>query len=230
MLMYHKLGPRPARVRIKGLYVSSALFQRQLRELSAAGFHSVPIHELTHCHEPKPKSVVLTFDDGFENVLRYGLEPMRACGFQAIQFLVADLLGKTNEWEQRQGEVAERLMDEPQVREWLAAGHAIGAHTCTHPRLTQIPLKEAQEEIRASKAKLEDRFGVAIRHFCYPFGDYNQAIRDAVLSAGFDTACTTKPGLCRVDGDRLQLRRLTARYASLKWATVGQTLRRWLRR
>ena len=37
-LMYHKLGPRPRAVRLKGLYVSRSLFERQLSELHEAGF------------------------------------------------------------------------------------------------------------------------------------------------------------------------------------------------
>ena len=174
--------------------------------------------------------MTLTFDDGFENVGRHGLESLRENGFRAIQFLVADLLGKTNEWEQREGEARERLMDAAQVRDWLAAGHEIGAHTCTHPRLSQLPLAGAREEIRASKAKLEDCFGTPIRHFCYPYGDWNPAVRDAVAEAGFSTACTTRPGLNRPGGDPLCLRRLTARYLSRNWKNLWAALRRSLLR
>ena len=42
ILTYHKLGPRPAKVRLKGLYVSERLFERQLRELRDAGFEEQP--------------------------------------------------------------------------------------------------------------------------------------------------------------------------------------------
>ena len=38
ILTYHKLGLRPARVRLKGLYVGAGLFARQMAELRAAGF------------------------------------------------------------------------------------------------------------------------------------------------------------------------------------------------
>ncbi len=47
-------------------------------------------------------------------------------------------------------------------------GHQIGAHTRTHPVLTEIPAARAREEIAASKKALEDRFGFAVKHFCYP--------------------------------------------------------------
>ena len=115
--------------------------------------------------------------------------------------------------------------DAVQVHEWMAAGHEIGAHTCTHPWLTRIPLAEAREEIFASKARLEDLFGSPVRHFCYPYGDWNPAVRDLVVEAGYATACTTEPGLNRPEGDPFRLRRLTARYASRNWANVWRTIR-----
>src|SRR4051794_29342827 len=80
VLMYHKLGPRPARVRLKGLYVGSRLFARQLAELKQAGFataaYGLPEHGSNVC-----KQVTLTFDDGFANALRHGLEPLARHGF-----------------------------------------------------------------------------------------------------------------------------------------------------
>lgn len=224
-LMYHKLGPRPSGVRLRGLYVSEALFRRQLAELAASGYASILPEDWTAADSGGSPRIGLTFDDGFENVLRHGLEPLRAHGFQALQYLVSGLLGKTNEWEQRQGEAPERLMDACQVREWLGAGHRIGAHTVNHPWLTRIPRAAAREEIRSSKAMLEERFGVEVVDFCYPFGDWNPEVRDLVGEAGFRTACTTAPGLNRPGGHPLQLRRLTARHTSLQWRTLGAWLR-----
>ena len=224
-LMYHKLGPRPPRVRLKGLYVAERLFRRQLNELKAAGYVAVDPGAFCHSGMDSARSVAFTFDDGFENVLRLGIGPLREHGFRAIQYLVPGLLGGTNEWEQRQGEAVERLMDAAQVREWIAAGHWIGAHTRTHPWLTRIPLEEAKEEIRSSKLALEDLFGIPIRHFCYPYGDWNRPVRDLVEAAGFETACTTHPGANLPGGDPFLLRRLTARHVSLKWKTLGTWIR-----
>lgn len=220
ILTYHKLGPRPRKVRLKGLYVSAPLFDHQLQELAMAGFQSRPLGGEHPCDSGRGKFITLTFDDGFENVLLHGLEPLQKHRFQAIQFLVPGLLGKENVWEQTEGETPERLMDDSQVREWLKAGHAIGAHSCTHPRLTQIPLAQAREEIRTSRMQLEDLFGIAVLDFCFPYGDFNDSIVDLVREAGFQTACTTASGVNSISGDRLRLRRLTARYASRNWRNL----------
>jgi len=212
ILTYHKLGPRPGRVRIKGLYVSERLFAKQLEELHREGVTSGSLDACAGPHSPK--RIALTFDDGYVNVLQHGLRPLADTKFHAIQFLVADLLGRHNEWDVPLGEAAEPMMDAAQVREWLAAGHDIGSHTLTHPFLTKLSPSQAREEITASRKKLEDLFSRPIRHFCYPYGDWNVAVRDLVKEAGYQTACTTQAGVNTVETSPFELKRVTARYAS----------------
>ena len=224
VLTYHKLGPRPRRVRLKGLYMGERLFARQLAELRSAGFDSVPLGPPVACAAPN-RSIVLTFDDGFRSVLEHGLAPLAANGFTATQFLVADRLGGQNDWEIAEGETPAPLMSPTEVREWLAAGHAIGSHSLTHPHLTRIPAAQAREEISASKKKLEDLFGRPVEHFCYPYGDWSPAIRDLVAEAGYRTACTTQAGVNFDGADPFALRRFTARYASRNLKVLWARLR-----
>jgi peptidoglycan/xylan/chitin deacetylase (PgdA/CDA1 family) len=225
VLTYHHVGNRPRGTRIKGLYVSPKLFGRQMAELDAAGFSTAAYQSVTSPGEMQKTQVFLTFDDGFRDVFENALPIMRRHEFCAIQFLVSSLLGKTNEWQEREGEVSEPLMDEAQVRDWLAAGHEIGSHTLSHPHLTRLAAPAAREEIRASKHQLEDRFGRAIKHFCYPYGDWNESVRDLVQEAGYETACTTESGINSGTGDRFALKRFTARYRSRNW----KSLMSWLR-
>jgi peptidoglycan/xylan/chitin deacetylase (PgdA/CDA1 family) len=212
ILTYHKLGPRPSRVRLKGMYMSVRLFARQLAELRQAGFQNGSL--LACAGAPSSRRIVLTFDDAYVNVLRLGLKPLAANGFKAIQFVVADRLGKHNDWDVALGEAPEPLMDKEQLHDWLAAGHDIGSHTLSHPYLTRVPLAQAQEEIVASRKRLEDLFGRRIEHFCYPYGDWNEAVRDLVVAAGYKTACTTDTGINRAGDSLFSLKRFTARYPS----------------
>jgi peptidoglycan/xylan/chitin deacetylase (PgdA/CDA1 family) len=222
ILTYHKVGPRPPRARIKGLYLSPELFRRQMEELRAAGFTN---GSLAACAGPRAgRRIVITFDDGHVNVLRHTLAPLAEAQFQAVQFLVTDLLGRCNDWDVPLGEAPEPMMDATQVREWLAAGHYIGSHTLTHPYLTQLLPAKAREEITASRKKLEDLFGRPVEHFCYPFGDWNEAVRDLVIAAGYATACTTDSGVNDEQTSPFALKRFTARYASRNW----RNLRLWL--
>jgi len=207
ILCYHKIEPVPAGARIRGLYLEPSLFRRQIQELSGAGFS----FSLPGSHTPS-QSVAVTFDDGFLSNLEAAVPVMKEIGARAINYLVADRIGKTSDWETAEGGEARSLMDEAQVRDWLSAGNWIGAHTCTHPRLSKIPRDRAREEIFSSKRMLEDRFGQPIEHFAYPFGDYDDAVVEMVREAGFKTACTMDRGVNDRNTDPFRLKRWTARY------------------
>lgn len=218
ILCYHKIETVPAGARIKGLYLEPTLFRRQIQELADAGFSFSPPGP----HAPSP-AIGITFDDGFLSNLEAAVSPMKECGARAINYLVADQIGMRSDWEIAEGGEARPLMDEAQVREWLAAGNSIGAHTCTHPRLSKIPRDRAREEIRSSKWKLEDRFGQPIEHFAYPFGDFDDAVVEMVREAGFKTAVTMDRGVNDRNTDPLRLKRWTARYPT---RTLGSFLKK----
>ena len=223
ILCYHKTEPVPLRARIKGLYLEPRLFRNQIAELSSAGFSFVaPRSE----GGPKSKMVTITFDDGFVSNLEEAAPAMRELDCRAINYLVADRIGKTSDWEAAEGGEARPLMDDAQIRDWLAAGHWIGAHTCTHPRLSRIPRDRAKEEIVSSRKKLEDMFGTAIEHFAYPYGDYDEAVVDLVREAGFKAAVTMDRGVNPRSMDPFRLKRWTARYPT---RTIGAVLRRLFR-
>lgn len=192
VLMYHKVALPAAGTNLPALYVPPRRFARQMDELLAAGGDCISFGELSRAPIFKDISFCLTFDDGFCNVFENALPIIRERKLRSIQFIVAALIGGTDEWDRAIGEPALRLMDEAQIREWLAEGQEIGSHTLTHPHLTQIPLEQARKEIFDSKKLLEDRFGREIRHFCYPYGDYNPAIRNLVGEAGYRSACTVE--------------------------------------
>jgi peptidoglycan/xylan/chitin deacetylase (PgdA/CDA1 family) len=211
IVCYHKIAPPPAKARIKGLYLDPNLFFSQMNEISQAGLISTPPNEATHS---SGSSITITFDDGFINNLTEAVPLMQQAGIRAINYLVADRIGQTSDWEACEGGEADPLMNESQIREWLAAGHWIGAHTCTHPRLSLLSRKEAREEIFSGKKKLEDRFGIPVEHFAYPYGDYNETTVELVQEAGFQTACTMHRGVNLSDTSPFELKRWTARYPS----------------
>lgn len=224
ILTYHHVGPRPRGVRLKGLYVSSKLFAQQIAELKAEAYQTDAFG--TAWSNPiRRNRVFLTFDDGFADVFENALPIMRKHGFCSIQFLVANLLGKTSEWQKSSGELPGTLMDKAQVRDWLAAGQEIGSHTLTHPRLTEISPSQAREEIFGSRKRLEDTFGKAVEHFCYPYGDWNPDLRGIVAEAGYESACITKFGVITAEADPFALKRITVRYPSRKLKNLGAWLR-----
>ena len=205
---YHKVAPPPPGTSDPFLYLSPSRFDEQLAALRRYGYASVPLTEVLTAAGGPGRKAVITFDDGCRNVLEHGLDPLARHQFRAIQFLVAEYLGRTNEWDVAKGDLPERLMDEAQVREWLAAGHEIGSHSATHRNLRHLGPAAAREEVFASKKSLEDTFGLEVRHFCYPYGSWNAAVRDLVAEAGYRTACTMRFGVNPAGSSPFELRRI----------------------
>jgi peptidoglycan/xylan/chitin deacetylase (PgdA/CDA1 family) len=88
-------------------------------------------------------------------------------------------------------------------------GHvSFGAHTRTHPVLTQCTDAEQEDEILNSKKELENICGESILHFSAPFGDYDETSLRYIKKAGYLTARTVNKGWNSVNDDNLQLKAL----------------------
>lgn len=111
-----------------------------------------------------------------------------------LDLKVADLLNKhglTGTFYIARQYLDER-MTETQLRN-LSQNHELGAHTLTHPTLTEIDDTQAREEIVGSKSWLEDVIGKPVTSFCYPKGMYTTSHRDMVQAAGYSIARTVVP-------------------------------------
>lgn len=75
------------------------------------------------------------------------------------------------------------------------AGISFGSHTDTHQILTSIPSCVAREEMRHSKAILEQMLGKPCDTFAYPNGDCSSDAMRVAKELGFTRAVTTERGL-----------------------------------
>jgi peptidoglycan/xylan/chitin deacetylase (PgdA/CDA1 family) len=225
----HKVAPPPTGTRDPFEFVSPAELDEMLGRLLAAGLQPATLSDL--CAEPATprRRFVITFDDGYANVVSNALPVLHRYGVKAVQFLVAGKLGGRNDWDLAKGDTEERLMDEAQVRDWLAAGHAIGSHSLTHANLRKISPAAAREEVSSSRKLLEDRFGVRVEHFCHPYGLHNDAVRELVSAAGYRSACTVEFGVNRSEQDLLELRRIVPLTAAKLFRKIFHRLGRKLR-
>jgi peptidoglycan/xylan/chitin deacetylase (PgdA/CDA1 family) len=125
----------------------------------------------------------LTFDDGFADNLHTLVPVLEDLGAPATVFVVSGWLGGLHPDAQ-----GARIVDAAEVRALHAAGVEIGAHTVSHPDLTELPQQAALEELRVSKAALEDVLGVAVPTLAYPFGRATPQTIEAAREAGFTAA------------------------------------------
>jgi peptidoglycan/xylan/chitin deacetylase (PgdA/CDA1 family) len=83
------------------------------------------------------------------------------------------------------------LLTLPELRTLSAAGMTIGAHTTSHPMLSQMAPELARAEIVECRAKLEAALQKPVWAFAYPFGDaasVTPQVLDMPKEAGYDAA------------------------------------------
>jgi peptidoglycan/xylan/chitin deacetylase (PgdA/CDA1 family) len=68
-------------------------------------------------------------------------------------------------------EIEKPYLTTKQIQELLGAGFTIGAHTCSHPKCSQLTFDELENEIVGSINQLRTKFNTTIDFFAYPFGD-----------------------------------------------------------
>lgn len=89
------------------------------------------------------------------------------------------------------------LMDEDEMLQLLQAGICFGAHTMTHPMLSQLPDELAWKEISESRNALEQALGIKVWALAYPFGT-QEAVTSREIQmgkdAGYEAAFLNIPG------------------------------------
>ena len=209
VLMYHEVN-RPAQA-WSHLSVSPAAFKEQLSYLRDNGYSTLTggaLASLLIGGAPvPPRTVVLTFDDGFEDFHRYAMPALVEHGFTATVFV-------TTGWVQDAdfGSDVRRpahMLSWSQVAEAATAGMEVGAHSCEHPQLDQIPASRLRDELYASKAALEDKLQIPVPGLAYPYGYSNPLVREMSRKADYSYGYAVRNMLTNPGSDVFRLPRLT---------------------
>jgi glycosyltransferase involved in cell wall biosynthesis/peptidoglycan/xylan/chitin deacetylase (PgdA/CDA1 family) len=212
ILMYHgiaRAGERPSRyvLRASALGLQLAWLRFRRRPLLSLDEY-IALRDRNEL--PDPNAVILTFDDGYADNAEIALPLLRQHGVPAIVFVITSAIGKNNDWDE--GVLSGRpLLSWPQLRELAAGGIAVGAHTVTHPRLTELDRQAAEQEMSRSRSELERELGAPVVHFAYPYGRTSQALEGLAERAGFLSAVGIRPGTNGPAVSRWDLRRYEVR-------------------
>jgi peptidoglycan/xylan/chitin deacetylase (PgdA/CDA1 family) len=211
ILMYHNIGIPPKGARIPNLYVTPRMFRFQMAYLKTAGFRVLSIPDLlavVEAGEPRQNVAAITFDDGFADFYDNAWPILNAHGYPSTVYVVSGLVSGHNAWDDRHEVIKKPLMSWDRLIEISGKGVQIGSHTRTHPQLTALSPDALKEELSASKREIEEQLGRPVVHFCYPYGDHNDRIREAVKNAGYRYAVTTQRGHVSRGNDPCALRRI----------------------
>lgn len=186
-----------------------------MRWLSDHGYHAITLDELVDGRagetELPPRSVVITFDDGFSASFDHAVPILEREGFVAVFFVVAGLVGDVSRWQIPLHGRAFPLMAWDAILRLQGKGFVLGSHTVTHPNLARLPVDECRDELVRSRQILEKRLGRPVVHLAYPFGSLDERVRQLALEAGYRVGCSVRSAVSRPDEDPLALPRVAVR-------------------
>lgn len=183
ILMYHHVSETTPRV----TSVSPDELREHLTYLRDNGFNVIDIRlalaGIRGETELPEKAVVITFDDAYQNIFTAGRPILNEFDMPWTLFVTTDPIG----------EVPGRYMNWEQLQTLHNEGVVIANHSTDHAHLPRRNkdeseeqwLERMQENILHAQHELEERVGITNKLFAYPYGEYNNALKNLVAELGF---------------------------------------------
>jgi peptidoglycan/xylan/chitin deacetylase (PgdA/CDA1 family) len=190
VLCYHGVGSVANGADPSGIFVSRDLFQSHLEVIAERDYELVSVGELwarmKHDANADPVTGVgsISFDDGLVKTVRDALPLLLERGMRCSMFIPTGLMGRPHP--DINGEL---IVSAEEVRELADAGIEIGAHSVDHVPLSRLSYNDALDQMRRSRATLEDLLGKPVTAMAYPFGALNARTTRAAQEAGYEVAC-----------------------------------------
>jgi peptidoglycan/xylan/chitin deacetylase (PgdA/CDA1 family) len=151
---------------------------------------------------PPPRPVLITFDDGFADLVDTALPVLRRYGLTATAYVITSRLGVAPP------PGGDPMLDWDGLHELRTHGVEIGSHSYTHHALDCLRPRELYPEIVRSRRQLEDGLQSPVSSFAYPYGYHSPAVRRAVREAGYSSACGVKNALSHEEDDVYSIARV----------------------
>ena len=142
------------------------LFKKQMGYIKENGYKTFTFDELDDMNNLKysPKKVLIVFDDGWRSNYTEIFSFMKEMGIKYNIYLEAGNVGQNGEY-----------LSWDMVREMKDSGIVgFGAHTYTHPDMSDISKINPDKEFNEANKKITDETGIIPKDFCYPYGKWSE--------------------------------------------------------
>lgn len=197
IFVYHRFGDD----RHPSTNVSTETLRAQFDYFNTNGYKVVPLSQIIdaiNSNEPmNEKWVSFTIDDSYKSFYENGLEIFKEYGFPFTLFVYVEATDKKygdfSDWEQ--------------LREIGKYGE-LSYHSYAHPHMTKIDKKSLKEDFDKGLKLFEKELGFKPRYFSYPYGEFNQEVKELAQSYGFEAIFNQNIGAVSHESDVMNLDRI----------------------
>ena len=187
ILGYHDFKERGG----EAMVISAQKFREQMQFIKDSKIPVISLDDLLAWKKGMKnipeEAFVITMDDGWVGVYQHAWPVLKEFGFPFTIYLYKKYVN-----------IGGRSLNWAQIKEMMASGLCtIGSHSVSHDSMTARKGRSEedytaylQSELLDSKAFLEQNLGITCTSFAYPYGNYNEHIRDMGLAAGYETLVT----------------------------------------
>ncbi|MCX8028586.1 MAG: polysaccharide deacetylase family protein [Brevinematales bacterium] len=153
VLCYHKIG-----YSMKDIYsVLPEMLELQIHEANKMNFKLVGLDYFTNTMATSEYTISITFDDGWKLPQRT-IEFLKSKNTRTTFFIYPKVIGGKDffSWDEIKG--------------LSSSGFIIGSHSYSHLFLKDLPSDILYQEVVYSKKYIEDKVGIEVFAFAYPFG------------------------------------------------------------
>jgi peptidoglycan/xylan/chitin deacetylase (PgdA/CDA1 family) len=218
VLMYHHIVPEELGLhKNNGAVLPVGEFRRQMKYLHDEGFYTPTLSELEAFVKGQAdlpeKSVILTFDDGYESNYIYAFPILKQYNLKAVINLIGALIPEKN------GEFDPQVLtylSHAQLKQMTDSGLVeIGSHTYdlhkkdarNRSMVSVYDKQKITDDFQMLNSKLQELLGDSPVVIAYPYGVFNDKTIEASKEAGYTLGFTIQRGYVKPGDDLLKLNR-----------------------
>ncbi|MTI71996.1 MAG: polysaccharide deacetylase family protein [Firmicutes bacterium] len=204
VLMYHHLVKKnDNKFKKDPCVINNKDFEKQMKYLYENDFNTITLKELEMFIKGEMdlpfKSILITFDDGYESSFLYAYPILRKFSFKAVNFIITNKISNEKGIKYLNKEKLNKMSD---VFEYGSHTHNLHREDKNNRSfLITKPRKELIKDLRLSMSILNTKY------FAYPFGDYEEDTINLLKEVGFVMAFTVTGGNVKLKDDMFKLKR-----------------------
>lgn len=176
--------------------ITTGAFNVLCSTLKSYGYQTITfmnlLDYLDHGKTLPEKPVIITSDDGYQNIYTYAFPILKNYGYKMTVSLVTGLVGnsdtdrKMNEWDFNNNQVPRTsLLIWPEIIEMSKYGCEFQSHSVTHQRLGSSSREEILYQLAQSKSDIESHLGKPVLFIAYPYGNFSNLVFSLLSEAGY---------------------------------------------